>query len=108
LIKEVTTKSPTIAQKEIVRTIKGEVIEINHDNKSIVIKEYLDSRGLMFDSTVFDRVALYFNNNTEFQGGYYFQKYEQIQHGQPIEAKYKKNKVGENIVIEIKRRKDLE
>jgi len=62
----------------------------------------------MFDSTVFDLVTLHFDDKTVFQGGHYFQDYYQIRHGQSIEAKYKKNKVGENIVIEIKHRRNLE
>lgn len=89
------------APTDEIKSLKGEIIDIDRDHLCVTVKAYMNARGIMFESTIFDRVTLYFDEQSIFKGGYNFKDFHDLQNGHRVEAVYKRNKVGENMVKEI-------
>ncbi len=103
------TSSVTFAQKskEVdgdLKTLRGEITQIEHDNKSFTVKRYLHPKGSMDDEEVYEKTTLFVNDLTIYEKDNLLHDYYTLHDEDEVWVQYKFiPKTGKNIVVRVKR-----
>lgn len=86
-----------------VETIKGEIIEIHQDLKSITLKHFLHPRGEGFTDEVYERLDFYADSETVYARRRFLHKFENLHDGDVVTIEYYANEKNEFIITYIER-----